>query len=275
MLTPSIGRLLALLLVVSQLKYIAALLWRSSSNQQVNARYELKFQVDLDNSTILKRETQTQIFKCQVRLAPFASQLNATRPRFKSLERLNKTLIGANESIAIPALNSPDRVVLSIDWFRGDQQLVSNRISEAVSVINVELKGNGSSTKNAVIDKKNKARLEIKNTLNGNQLKLTSRLKLNQLKITDSGQYRCIAHANFYIASGEPENTSDSYKLWLVEQTLESNAPSLLVGNNSASGKLRRQTDCPTSADGEPFLALKREIALALYISIDALLAAL
>lgn len=225
MLTPSIGQLLALLLVVSQLKYIAALLWRSNSNQQVSARYELKFQVELDNSTVIKRETQTQIFKCQVRLAPFASQANATRPRFKSLERLNATLTGPlNGSSATAALNIPDRVALSIDWFRDDQQLVSDRINEPVSVINVELKGNGSSTKNAVIDKKNKARLEIKNTLNGNQLKLTSRLKLNQLKATDSGQYRCIAHANFYITSGDPENTGELYKLWLVQQALESNS---------------------------------------------------
>lgn len=255
---------------------------QSARNQQQQTaapiRYELKFQNELDNSTLIKRESQLQIFKCQVRLAPvFArQQLNVPRARFKSSSNLvvsnlsSSAVVGGLEQVAELSLSGqnqsqqqqqqqaqsswPTNVTLTIDWFRDEQQLNGfgseprgspASLDEPVSVINVELKANssGGSSKN---DKKSpKPRIEIKNTLNGSQLKLTSRLKLNQLRANDSGQYRCLARAFFHTSNdlgseARPlQPNASNQKLWLaVQQTLESNAATLLVAsNNSASGK--------------------------------------
>lgn len=262
------GKLLAALLAVGQLCLVTSLWLQPARNHQLSAgqqtaRYELKFQNEPDNSTTIKRELQQQIFKCQVRLAPFAKQLSVPRARFRSSAELLNTSSDqleqaeGNGQVSQPASQSswPTNVTLFIDWFKGDQQLGAERsLGEPVSVINVELKSNGSSAKYGPIDKKNKPRLEIKNTLNGSQLKLTSRLKLSQLKANDSGQYKCIARALFQ-TYGEPaasvvgpqppaeptaeglRSTITGRRPWLVQQRLESNAAILVVANSSASGE--------------------------------------
>lgn len=211
--------------------------------EQNNSKYELKFQTQVDNSTIIKSLNQQQIFKCQVKLSA---------PKRKSSYNDNKQLLS--------------NVLLTIDWFKNNHNLTSifidilNNSKEAelpdkalISIINVELtKSNNSGLINH--DKKtNKSvgkRIEIKNTLNVSQLKLASRIKLNHLNISDSGQYKCVARAsyglkaldNINIGDAEQEKQSeDSYQKSLIieQQTIESNEATLLVNNSTGKYKLK------------------------------------
>lgn len=263
-------KLAALLLALVSQQLCAALWFQPAryvpppANQ---ARYELKFQHELDNSTIIKREMQQQVFKCQVRLAPVTKQSGLAIAKFKTylISSANGSASARDdEQLAAPS-SWPTNVTLSIDWFRDDQQLAvvgggGGGSGEQVSVINVELKNNnsGSNAKNtSLIDKKNKPRLEIKNTLNGSQLKLTSRLKLSQLRASDSGQYRCIANVNFttynelaMIVTGSSQldanvaasSVAGRPSPWRIQQALDSNAANLVViaataNNFSTSGE--------------------------------------
>lgn len=87
------------------------------------------------------------------------------------------------------------------------------------------------------------ARIEIKNTLNGAQLKLTSRLKINQLRSNDSGHFKCIARANFILAWPNSEKTASSpsnanigsAKPPLLEGWLEKPNNATTVGNANAN----------------------------------------
>lgn len=251
------------------------------------SRFELKFQSELDNSTIIKRELQQQIFKCQVRLAPVNQLQTQFRSRFKSTvtqlkqdsslssitsQTFDTISTTTNSSSSNYKWQQPTNVSLAIDWFRDNQRL-DNNLESSLAVINVELKSNTSSLSSPVASARNyndkitsnnkssKPRIEIKNTLNGNQLKLTSRLKLNQVRVNDSGHYKCIARASFqsssyHVQMDENQNLHQSNRalklplerlqqqqqqnqLVLIEQTLESNGGSLLVKNTTTLfGKL-------------------------------------
>lgn len=252
-------------------------------NSRSPSRFELKFQSELDNSTTIKRELQQQIFKCQVRLAP-VNQQTQFRSRFKStvtqlkqdsplssitsqtFDTTNATLNNSGSSSSSNNNNykwqQPTNVSLAIDWFKDNERLDNNSESSLV-VINVELKSNTSSLSSPLANARNyndkitsnnkssKPRIEIKNTLNGNQLKLTSRLKLNQVRVNDSGHYKCIARASFQSSSYHvqidenqnlhqsdralklPSERQQQNQLVLIEQTLESNSGSLLVKNKT------------------------------------------
>lgn len=217
---------------------------RNSANS--TGRYELKFQNELDNSTIIKLELQQQIFKCQVRLAPISQQSAAAiasanhRSRsFKSNSvkstaffNISANDISSEQELSNQATKWPANVSLTIDWLHNEQQLVEQE--PTTQVINVELLKN--STGSSRNDKKNKPRIEIKNTLNSSQLKLTSRLKVSQLKLSDSGQYKCIARASFQtLAMVEATPAPGTRSLAHVEQVLESNGPILMVITNQTS----------------------------------------
>lgn len=196
----------------------------AASTARGSARYELKFQTELDNSTIIKRQFQQQIFKCQVKLAQCANQTK-TRPKSKSTLGPLKQQSDSSDSADF---KWPINATLSIDWFKDEQKLVLSSKDEQVVVINVELKQNNASSSL----RKTKPRIEIKNTLNNNQLKLTSRLKLSQLKVSDSGSFKCVASVRFKL-----NEQNDSQKLTSSEQTLESNRTILMVTKDSP-GKL-------------------------------------
>lgn len=214
---------------------------KNLSNTDQQTIYKLKFQVDLNNSTIIKEENQQQIFKCQVKLAP-TSYLS-------KLIKTNKSVANSSHYLEkIRLLNyEPIDLQLTIDWFKNDQLITEKQRSssslfdlfakqdepEAVSIVNIEFRANSSSTK----DKKfnSKARIEIKNTVNNNQLKLSSRLRLNQLKQSDSGQYRCLARAKFGLVNADINGTKQLQlqSVSRFEQTSESSESILLVKNNT------------------------------------------
>lgn len=243
-----------------------------STNQP--ARYKLKFQIELDQSTLSKSENQSQTFKCQVRLAPTSYLNKLVKLSFNQLlqERgWNQTNMTYMDKIYLFDYQ-PFNVSLAIDWFKDGKKLTeSSKITkqeqqsgpssifnslfkaseqqspetttESISVINVELKSylsglnasSGGSSKNEKT-KTNKTRLEIKNTINLNQLKLTSRLKLNRLKQSDSGHYKCVATARYDFALGvaaaDPRSALD--RSTSPEQSLVSNEIILLINNNSS-----------------------------------------
>lgn len=248
------------------------------SSQQSNiyskspSRYELKFQSELDNSTIIKGQFEQQIFKCQVRLAPIYHQRNSLqyKTRLKTITTPLKSSQEAQDfSLSLSNTSNhkwqPLNVSLIVDWFK-DNQLLDTNYEASLSIINVELfKGNASAIarnnndKTTNASKSNKPRIEIKNTLNGSQSKLTSRLKLNQVRVNDSGRYKCIARASFQapavfaqtdesqaqnvyqsITDGLRFATGTKQTLVLIEQTLESNGGTLLVKNTTLSGKFNR-----------------------------------
>lgn len=249
----------------------------TSNSNKSPPRFELKFQNEPDNSTIIKSQSQQLIFKCQVKLAPVTTT-SQRRPKFKFFNVEQKK----HQDHSLASLGSTtsnnkwqlSNVSLQIDWFKDDKRLDTNLESSLVQ-INVELRSNTSSTTSTSTststrdnDKitatnksglnRNRNRIEIKNTLNGNQLKLTSRLKLNQVKATDSGRYKCIARATFIqpdnqnppitsttttsTTEAQADSTSSSNPLHklapafvLVEQTLESNGSLLLVTNQTTA----------------------------------------
>lgn len=213
-------------------------------------RFELKFQIELDNSTIQKVESQQQIFKCQVKLAnQLADAVTSSRFRLKSSSKPIERRTGEQQA----GEKWPANVSLAIDWFKDERPLVHFASQEQVTTINVDLRGNSSSgglsndkrdyTTTGGINNygsKNKSRIEIKNTLNGQQMKLTSRLKLSQLKVADTGRYKCVARALFQvpIRDGDllQQQQHQQQQLILVEQTLESNGVSdLMVANKTVS----------------------------------------
>lgn len=162
---------------------------------------ELKFQNELDNSTIIKLPMQPQVFKCQVRLLVWPTSARARAVK-------TSALVGSQEGAQ-----------LSIDWLKDERP-----IEGQVSVINVELKQNSSNLQVAQRpDRRNKFRIEIKNTANPSQLKLTSRLKLSRLQASDSGRYKCRARALLPATN--------------QQLRLDSNGPTLMVNNGSVAGK--------------------------------------
>lgn len=169
-------------------RLLATLSWLLLAEIVASVDYRLKFQNELATLSSSRRELEQQIFKCQLRLV--AS---------KSLKQRSSQEIPANVS-------------LSIDWLKDGRALDSGE--QPVSVINVQLK----SSERIYTDKRNKSRVEIKNTFNGAQMKITSRLKLSRLKSTDSGRYKCLGRASF--------NNSQN---WLEQQTLESSEAKLEV----------------------------------------------
>jgi len=76
----------------------------------------------------------------------------------------------------------------------------------------------------------NRSRIEIKNTLNEHQLKLTSRLKLTSLRKIDSASYKCRARAHFRQQLDEigPQRAANQLQVLDVDQLLESNRVSHL-----------------------------------------------
>lgn len=284
----------------------------SNTKSQAKANYELKFQFELDNVTVLRREQQQQTYKCQIRLAPptiLSSTLTTTTttqtglrtglpsilssrrrpielarptdPMDKHIEQNRSPILSAFERQA--SANGIANVTLAIDWLKDDKPLVpmanSTLASEPISVVNVELnrgrhiamgagiKGlrngygsgnvnvignamsnlnwqanlgsNGQGTSLAVSQATNKHlranasdplvarnRIEIKNTLNSNQLKLTSRLKLSRLRQSDSASYRCVARASYLQPIRAPEDESETGATtnahWPPDQRLDS-----------------------------------------------------
>ena len=204
------------------------------------AKLELKFQNELDNSTVLKLVGQQQVFKCQVRLAP-SNQLEtnavgdtsqASRGRLSStvkfIEAGNFEAVQTSSPNSSKLLQQVSNATLVIDWFR-DNQLVGGGVDEPVTVLNVSLKSSRQETQQR---NRNKTRIEIKNTSNSNQLKLASRLKLSHLRADDSGRYKCVARATFN-QTGAGEGAKG---LLAVVQSLESNGTTLLVSSSGNSG---------------------------------------
>lgn len=227
---------------------------QSSGGQQSSlpTRYfELRFQSEVDNSTILKEENQQQIFKCQIRLAPSsagqqteeAGQPKQQDARLKTVVRpldgasgLHSTL-APNETDKQTSRAWPANVSLTVDWFKDGQPLVSEGQAESsVSIVNVEL-SKANSTREQKNDKRNRTRIEVKNTSNSNQLKLTSRLKIGRLMSSDSGHYKCLARARFQMplapatanAAGAAAQLVTTSTVHLIEQTLESSSSILSV----------------------------------------------
>jgi len=207
----------------------------NGGNSSKSSKFELKFQYELDNSTIIKLSSQQQILKCQVKLTLSNSTLSLSKSKFKT-----NSSLAINASLPTPdsdivrarQVRWPTNVALSIDWLKDEQKLseLMMKANEPIVITNIELKSNVS----LKFDKKLKSRVEIKNTLNSNQLKLTSRLKVNQLKTTDSGQYRCVARASFKetnqdVAQSSDEALNKTVGFTKVEQTLESNRANLLM----------------------------------------------
>lgn len=252
----------------------------SQSTNKSPSRFELKFQSEPDNSTIIKRELQQQIFKCQVKLAPVnQQQVSSLQNKSSRLKYVITQLKVQQQAQDVQSLFSntslnfnnkwqPSNVSIAVDWFK-DNQRVDTDFEASLAIINVELKSNSNSNSSAVsrnnndktntnasastsTSKNGKPRIEIKNTLNGNQLKLTSRLKLNQVRLNDSGHYKCIARASFQLPLGQvDENQNNLYQsntrplkapserqtLVLIEQALESNDGILLVNNKTLLGE--------------------------------------
>lgn len=283
--------------------------------------YELRFQSEVDNSTILKSESQQQIFKCQIRLAPSSQQqqqqsevvggpkqhrngnggdgrlrssirpltidqLHYPPPSLQSTTTNDSTNLNETSKSAQGGQWAvwPTNVTLSVDWFKDGQPLVEqSQARELVSIINVELRSGSVAASNQKNDKRNKSRIEVKNTSNGNQLKLTSRLKINQLKSSDSGHYKCLARATFLqqmpaasqqqqasapsqLITSTPTTTTTPVQVNLIEQTLESNSASLSVvtaldspQRNTTTGKCRARTHTHTKLCDE-FLPFGRRI---------------
>lgn len=166
------------------------------------SKYELKFQNEPENVTLHKRERQQQLLRCQVKLAPVKSSqvlVNGSERLVNNKLKSHYEALDLNDQYNNPPLrltNHPQRVNLTIIWLKNGQPLEEVQLEDQVTVFNVELKKSGSIT-SAQQDKSKISRIEIKNTLNAKQLKLTSRLKLSQLKVTDSGQYKCFARVTF------------------------------------------------------------------------------
>lgn len=223
----------------------------ANNNDNNSSKYELKFQIEVGNSTIRKRPNQQQIFKCQVKLT-----------QAKRIQH-NRQLLS--------------NVSLTVDWFKNDQNLtdiyinhinMSNSDLSSLSIINVELTKSNNNSGLTNNDKKNSKpvakRIEIKNTLNFNQLKLTSRLKLNHLNESDSGQYKCIASASYKFKPQQAydndnninningdfrhqqkQQSEESYQKFSTssssfteQRTIESNEAILLVSNNNCKYKV-------------------------------------
>jgi hypothetical protein len=236
---------------------------------QAALRYGLKFQNELDNSTAIKHLAQQQVFKCQVRLAPLAKATTAANSsqarRLKSSSswltsesaqrKYSKLISESHDDQLIRMLLSAELVGqqpqqqqrqqlinvthFSIDWLKDGQSLREALGTESMAIINVTLK-----TQQRNADKTsfraNKARVEIKNTLNGQQMKLTSRLRLGQLKASDSGQYKCVARAEFLQQMPDrPGQQASALRLVeFVEQSLESSAANLVVVATEGGGEL-------------------------------------
>lgn len=172
------------------------LLVRPTSASWPAGTYELRFQNDeLDNSTIIKRPLQPLVLRCQVKLVH----------KFARQDEL------ASEKNASQ---------LVIDWLKDELPLAG----EQVNVISVELAAGSKSANSRPLAKPGaqKGRIEIKNTLNPNQLKLSSRLKLNRLRTGDSGRYRCRARATLGPAG---------------ELSADSSGSQLLVSSSRVAGK--------------------------------------
>lgn len=212
-------------------------------------KFELKFQNELDNSTIGKLAGQQQVFKCQVRLAP-VNQLQAGRlsSRLKTIYQREEDPVQEHQQ-AVSAADETGRpnATLAIEWLKDELPIGSpsshsligsaadgGALLEPISVINVTLK---SSFQGQRFDKRNKSRIEIKNTLNSNQLKLTSRLRLNQLRPTDSGRYKCLARASFKQStqSNNEDQSTGRAGVFQVDQWLESSGPILTISNETIS----------------------------------------
>lgn len=218
------------------------------------ARWELKFQNEPPNGTLSKWANQQQVFKCQVRLAPgsaFQTGPGQTRRRSRSNFRL---LLGRGEAAPasdVPADKWAPNASLSIEWLKDGQPLGEAYASELVNVLNVSLKRTDKNLQQQQQQQpkpssNNRPRLEVKNTLNGQQLKLTSRLKLAHLRPSDSGRFRCLARAQF-------EQQQDGL---LVEQSLESDTETTLLvtsgGEPMSGGECSLQSGAAISSLAGP-----------------------
>lgn len=201
-------------------------------DKQQPARFELKFQAELDNSTLIKRPEQQQVFKCQIRLAPLAvaGESNA-RAHFRSTQRLVDAPANQQQPPSLVGHDFEGQLNVSrlaIEWLRDGRALGSDADQlEPVAVINVSLRTQPDDQAQRA-PKSKRARLEIKNTLNGPQLKLTSRLRILRLRQADAGQYKCVGLASFNQRQGNAAQMAQ------VEQSLESNATALIVASSPA-----------------------------------------
>lgn len=194
--------------------------------------YELKFQNEPVDLAFLKYEGQQKILRCQVRLAPINSnsQLQG-RARLK----VKATPITLNNELSeySEVVDKPVKVNLTIEWLRNYKPLADSLAEdEQISRIEVKLKSqNNKSNRN----KGKNMRIEIKNTLNESQYKLTSRLKLSSLRVNDTGQYKCMAKVTFTMSANETSVSGGQPKLFNFEQSLDSNGIILMVANESTS----------------------------------------
>lgn len=228
-----------------------------NTNYYMNSLPELKFQTQVDNSTVIKQTGQQQIFKCQVRLAFTHNNNNNNNNQVRwSSRSINGTKLlttSTTDWLSAPGASQTqlpaNLSALTIDWLRDEQllepgaQVRVGDLDELVGVQNVALKSTGrqitkgNNNQNQNHQSNNKfARIEIKNTLNGNQLKLTSRLRLNHLRSADSAHYKCVARATFILptTAASINNAADAIQqqtqfIDVVDQTLESNSTRLLV----------------------------------------------
>lgn len=219
-------------------------------------KFELKFQNELDNSTIIVKEPeQQQIFKCQVKLAPLLGPQHS-QPAVSSSSKqwwmsdgpLNSSWsiadwTGLQESQTAPPNNkwpSLLEATLAIDWLKDGQPL------EESSVINVTLRGGQKLDKMKQQQQQQhpslsaahkRPRVEIKNTANNQQFKLTSRLRLAKLRLADSGRYKCLARATYKQISSSTSNNQEENKLLSVDQSLDSNGAFLMIATRASNGE--------------------------------------
>lgn len=145
--------LLAALVVVTnkqQTLFVSSTLTNNNNNNNHLAsrlKFELRFQNELDNSTLVKHTKQQQVLKCQVRLAPVGQPTAGAQSRPRPVVVLRQLGSGGDELLGNPT-EKPSKsrslaskwwsdalanVSIALEWLKDDRKLVE------ANVINVDL----------------------------------------------------------------------------------------------------------------------------------------